>query len=214
VIVRALPLVALLLAACPSQDSAAGDAGPIDGAPGPDAACTFDEHGFCVRVPQLRTVPRTGGEPYCSGDTAEVEDADYVCTLQHGGLDGFVYVRADADHQVDCDIPAMYYFHVSDAWFSTGGTVTAITGDYSWSHHGIDYIYATVGGGTYEYARSVLGPGGRPCDDPDCFNIVGVESGCDPRTNPAVCVRIQPDGTEPPLVDDFAANCLSDAGPR
>ena len=228
------PPVALMLCAllsgCPGgdpDDAGARDAGPATDAAvdaGHDAASVdgssfdavappcgtngsyVDQRGFCIRVPQVRTVPYDsfGG----GSETIDVPDKDHVCTLIYDGVDGFVYVQAHATEFRDMGGGVM---QTDGAWTSIGGEVLATTGSYDWGgNHANDAIEIVHDGKQYRYYHSSFGFGWRACHAPDCLQIydgVGgalIEDGCtSERSVPAVCVQVELDGGVPPLVDDF-----------
>jgi len=186
------------------RDGAARDYGPWDsaGCVGEDAAWTAD-HGFCIRVPQLRDVPTTD----MAGNVSlqPTLDVDYVCTLDYGTLHGFVYVQAHATScEYGCDMV------VDGAWINIGGTVSPSVASYDWGgRHGNDFIIVRHDDKVFKYYHSVFGWGWHACQPPDCSEVYQadgttlIENGCTfARTLPQVCVKVSEDGSVPPLVDN------------
>jgi hypothetical protein len=191
-----------------ARDRAPGDYGAWDTAAcnGPDAAWAAD-HGFCIRVPQMRDVLFTDVVP---PSYYPMLDGDYVCTLDYGTIHGFAYVQA---RPTSCrNMGGCTTTTVDGAWVSIGGTVSPVTASYSWggNHHN-ESIRVSYAGKVFEYNHSSITSWARTCHPPDCtlvFQADGttlIENGCTPaRTLPQVCVKVTADGTVPSLVDTFA----------
>lgn len=194
-------------------DRAASDYGPWDAAAcqGEDAAWSAD-HGFCIRVPQVRDVP---GETWSGEPNSYPElDLDHVCTLNYGTLRAFVYVQARDTYCVEMQGCSST---VDGAWISVDGVVSPIGATYNagGNHHN-DSLRIDYGGREFNYYHSSFGYGWRACQPFDCTEVYElggttlIENGCTvARTVPQACVRVGADGTVPPLVDNFA-HCPGD----
>lgn len=174
-----------------------------------------DLWGFSVRQPQTRTIE-------CSVTMTEdlpaqqVSDADQVCTFSYDGVTGYVYLEATV---VDCEY---YYALVGEfsarAWLSIDGQITeledarySVNGD-----HFTDVLTFDHAARSYQYWHSSFAQYYRSCQPMDCLRVYDaatgvhdattlVADGCmTERTLPVVCVAVEPDGTVPPLEDDFA----------
>lgn len=192
-------------------DTAADDVGPTDGAvsdAGVDAGVLDggSAFGFSLRVPRTHAIPCMG--PGCPSATVDAEDVDYVCDLQYGALDHYVYVQAEPMSYV---FFMGYNYQVVAAFLSDGVTASPIAAVYNWggNHHN-DTITADVPGYQVRYDHSSFGFGFRQCQPMDCLVVYErgpgneVANGCTrDRTVPAICKRVLPDGTLDPFVDTF-----------
>ncbi|MFO0745979.1 MAG: hypothetical protein U1F43_09930 [Myxococcota bacterium] len=176
-----------------------------------DVPTHIDDLGFEIRVPQLRTVPSVdfGGTP----GTVQMSDVDHVCKLVVDGFDGYVYVRGNP---VSCPAFGGCDYDVSGAWVKVGTDLSPLAGvdyDFGGNHHN-DWLVIPNGTRSLKLYHSSFGFGFRSCQPPDCAQIYDgatlVTDGCTKdRTLPVICVRIEDDGTEPPLEDTFA-KCAGD----
>jgi hypothetical protein len=179
-------------------DHGAADAGRVD-----SGACTVDQRGFCIRVPQLRDV---------SG--SQMLDVDYVCTLDYESIHGFVYVQA---HALACEPMVACTSMLDGAWISIGGVASAVAASFDWGgRHNNDFFTIPHDSKVFKYYHSSFGWGWHACQPPDCNQVYQsdgvtlVEDGCTmERTVPQVCVRVEDDGTVPALTDTFAP-CAGD----
>ena len=213
-------LLAGVLAACGNGPAAGGDAA-LD--PSPDLARTdvaadlppggdggwLDPHGFRIRVPQPHTIPIEG--PGGRTGTTQASDLDWVCTLKYDDVDGFLYLQLRPLKDRGWILGGIAY-QADGAWVSVAGVVTAVDASYDvGGNHRNDWILLARDGSNIKYYHSSMGRSWRKCQDPDCLQISAGDGtgpilvdGCTPaRTLPIVCVRVQPDGTVPPLIDTF-----------
>jgi len=182
-----------------------------------DAPVDVDDYGFHIRVPQVRSVPSEDFE----GTIRVVDqmDIDHVCRLTVDGVETFLYVQADP---IRCRDFGGCEYRVTGAFTTrASGPVNAplagVSYDFGGNHHN-DWITLPATEGTLKIYHSSFGFGWRACHPPDCVQVLAgdtvIEDGCTPeRTRPAVCVLIGADGSEPPLVDDFAP-CAGDPNHR
>ncbi len=174
----------------------------------PDTGPT-DPFGFDIRIPQTHTLECEGGP--MGPQTMDQIDVDWVCTFDHNGISGHVYLQATP---VSCYVimGPMPVFEVAGAWISIDGVLTDLeNGGYEWggNHHN-DWIHFDYQGQTYKFYHSSFGWGWHKCQPMDCIQVYSpgmgdlVEDGCTKdRTLPAVCVQVEDDGTYPELVDNF-----------
>lgn len=186
----------------PGRDGGPSDGGSNDGDP-------KDEHGFAIRVPQLRTVPCTG--QFCPSPST-LRDEDYVCTFKAGSVSGFVYAQATPVRMTDVSGGT---FESAGSWVSIDGRVSSVQSsyDYGGNHHN-DSLTFTYAGQSYRYYHSSFGFGWRACQPMDCVQEVAgdavLKDGCGPdRSLPIVCARVTDDGKVPALVDSFQ-KCVGD----
>jgi len=187
----------------------------LDDDPTPDNDTETGEYGFTFRTPIERTV---NCDPSLMESQVIQLDMDWLCTFDHGGKTGYVYLQHNTTSCEDFGMSVAGGFTNVGAWISIGGNVSTLTGGfYNWggNHHndsmGFDY-----NSNEYEYYHSSFGFGWRTCQNMDCINVNtgqnNEELGCtSDRTLPIVCVMIKADGTHEELVDNFA-KCDGDNG--
>ena len=156
--------------------------------------------GFEVRKPQERTVS-------CDGENLTLLDADWICTFEHKGKSGFVYIQSN---MTSCEVifGANPVFTTAGSWINIDGKISETTGaNYDWggNHHN-DFLEFTYSGTKYKYYHSSFGYGWRSCQNMDCIQVGDpvTEDGCTKeRTLPAVCQQVQADGTVGSFEDSF-----------
>lgn len=180
-----------------ARDAEATDRGPSDAGPGP--------YGFIVRTPEEHQLSC----PSCPNGTITALDVDYVCTLRWRTWDHVIYVQASPESFGGFGVSFIY--RVAGAFISDGQTVQPITAVYDWggNHHN-DAINLDLPEQFFRYWHSSFGFGYRQCQPMDCLEVrephngAVIEDGCTrDRTVPITCVLVAPDGTVPPLVDQF-----------
>jgi len=174
----------------------------------PDTGTT-DPFGFNIRIPQIHTLECEGGP--MGDDTIDQTDVDWVCTFDHDGVSGHIYLQATPTSCFMVMSPTPV-FEAAGAWISIDGVLTNLENSgYEWggNHHN-DWLHFDYQGQTYKYYHSSFGWGWRQCQPMDCIQVYSpgmddlVEDGCTmDRTLPAVCVQVEEDGTYPELVDNF-----------
>ncbi len=210
----------LLFGACGGGGGGEADAGADetdgggdpDGGGGADAASTDGGHaelGFEIRVPETRSVTCSYYPEGFPEDPQEFADADWLCTFDHGGTQGYLYVQATP---IDCEWAFMAYpsFDTGLAQLSIDGNVNDLENalyDWGGNHHN-DTISFDYAGSQYVYDHSSYGFGWHACQPVDCIRVYDgaelVEDGCtEERTLPIVCVPILEDGTHDTLEDRF-----------
>lgn len=172
-----------------------------------DVPTDVDEHGFQIRVPQIRTVPTEDFEGHIRA--VDQRDIDHVCRLGRDGVETFLYVRAEP---VRCRDFGGCEYDVTGAFTTTASArnapLTGVGYDYGGNHHN-DFITLPSSEGTLKIYHSSFGFGWRACHPPDCVQVLDgdntvIDDGCTTeRTRPAPCVLIAEDGSEPPITDDF-----------
>lgn len=156
--------------------------------------------GFEVRKPQERTVS-------CDGEELTLMDMDWICTFDHNGKSGFVYIQSN---MTSCEVimSASPVFTSAGSWISIDGEISETTAaNYDWggNHHN-DFLEFTYSGTKYKYYHSSFGYGWRSCQNMDCIQVGDpvTEDGCTKeRTLPAVCQQVQADGTVGSFKDLF-----------
>lgn len=155
------------------------------------------------------------------GQVRTERDLDTLCRIEYGPLVADVYVQATP---VSCvGIWQAPTFEVAGAWSRINDTIAPIaaTYDYGGNHHN-DSLHVTLEGTGYTIWHSSIGFGYRACAPPDCLLECDAGATCDaenpvvdgcarepgagPPPHPIVCVRVQPDGTIPPLLDPWRAD--------
>ncbi len=173
--------------------------------------------GFNIRVPQIRTVP-CPNVPSSPGDLVQ-KDVDWICTFNHGGEQGYVYIQSNV---VDCVVimSATGVFETQGAYFSSQGVITPLQNtQYYWggNHHN-DWLEFDRSGNAFRYYHSSFGSGWRACQPMDCLQVYQsqggaiLEDGCtSDRTLPTVCLQVEEGKSYGPanFVDNFD-KCLGD----
>lgn len=162
-------------------------------------------------------------------------DIDHVCLFDNTELQMELYVRA---RPVGCTgFWGTPVYTVGAAWTKIDGQVAPTMAQYDWggNHHN-DSIGFKVGEQLYVIWHSSIGWGWRACAPPDCSIVCdsGTDFGaCDPYAGftvdgtdgcardtgdpppplPVVCVKVQSDGTVPPLLDPWTQHTGYDQYP-
>jgi hypothetical protein len=171
---------------------------------------------FEIRRPQLR---------YHSCFPTGFWDVDHVCLLRDLSVE--VYVQASpVSPEQECELAssAVPPYVVVGAWSKIGGVVTPIGATYGYGgQHHSDVIDIMLGQTIYVLWHSSIGTGARTCAPADCFLTCGdgaTFDSCDqysgyeingcarargegPPAQRAICVRVNADGTVPPLLDPW-----------
>lgn len=154
-----------------------------------------NEFGFWIRVPQKHTVPCPDGPANWLPDQISQLDQDWICTFDHGGTTGHIYLKntASSCKTVMTNVP---YFTNQGAFISQRGLVTTLANaEYSWggNHHN-DSLEFDHDGKHFQYAHSSVDFSFRSCQAMDCIMIYEsksgtiIENGCTKeRTLPIVC---------------------------
>jgi hypothetical protein len=190
---------------------------PVDTPSGDVPSCFTTFHGFCIRQPQMHTVPLVTGMGEDS--TTEMLDQDYVCTFLYPGSSGWVYIQ-DTPLK-DNGMAGGPEYRTDGAWTSFAEVVASVPALYNpGGNHRNDTITITSDGTVYRYGHSSMGWGGRTCRNADCLQVLDApdgnitEDGCGTgRTLPVVCVDVQQDGTIGAFDDPFEGGlkcCNSD----
>jgi hypothetical protein len=189
-----------------SSTSGGSDAGGADTAGTSAGGDSSDPHGFTIQAPVSHTVT-------CGlHGTVTYYDASYICTLDHGGVHGFVYFLATF---IGCDSswgnPPMYSTSIAE--ISIDGEVEALeSATYSsGGNHHVDSFSFVHGSDQYIYSHSSIDAAYHPCHNMDCLQVSAggsstvTDDGCTAdRTIPVVCSTIESDGTYDDLsVDPF-----------
>jgi len=167
-----------------------------------------NEWGFSMRLPRTRTLTCVDEDD--NEYMWDTEDADWLCTFEHGGKKGVLYVQ---NTPVVCvtatSEQAVYAGSFAQLWME-GGLQAAQSPLYDWGgNHRNDSLDFAYEGVRYRYYHSSFGFGWRACQNMDCLQVLNddltvVEDGCTcDRTLTAVCTRIGTDGTFDQLVDTF-----------
>ena len=167
--------------------------------------------GLPIQAPVLHHLACSDDPTGVSGLEADTPDVNWVCTFDHAGTFGVLYLPA---RPVDChwDLGTAVDYETPGATLVACGQSLPL-GDprYDWggNHHN-EYLEFTLDGARYKLWHSSIGPGYRVCRPPDCMQVYAAdgttvaEDGCEPlRTLPVTCSRVQQDGTWEPLVDTF-----------
>jgi hypothetical protein len=176
-------------------DAASQDPGPVT-CQVPDPPTAPDR--FTLRVPQWHEFP---------AGTAQVRrrDEDTVCSIAFQSFCALLYLQATPAGASYADP-----FHTDGAWVLSDGTVTPVVAVYNPGFpHPNPFVTLTVGGTDFVLDHSSFGCYYRSCQPMDCLEVLDPDgrlafNGCTPdRTIPLTCVRVNDDGTLPPLVDTF-----------
>jgi hypothetical protein len=188
--------------ACP--DVTGTDACPFCNV-GVDAGAAEDEHGFWIRVPQQRDVCVDNFDGW---STTPEWDVDYVCTLNYQNYDAVIYVQF---RPTACRFFGACTTVTDGAWIFINNAVTSTSATYDWGgNHRNDAIVVQYDGKKFNFSHSSIGFGARACQRPDCIQVFAandtlIEDGCTvERSLPAVCVRVENDGSVAELIDTFA----------
>jgi hypothetical protein len=196
-----------------------------DAGPQPDTGDTSEienEFGFVMRKPQQRTL---SCEPAFPGGPEQVDfmDTDWICTFDHGGKTGYIYVQATPTGCASGGMSSLPTFDGA-GWISIGGAVSGLSDvyyDYGGNHNNDELGFA-YNGAFYRYYHSSFGFGWRACQPMDCMIVLDgkggtvLEDGCtDTRTLPVVCLPVESDSTSFSAADfvDTFAKCPGDPNP-
>lgn len=167
------------------------------------------EYGFDWRIPESHSLECVGG---FMGDTVEdFMDTDWLCTFEHGGVSGFLYLQATPT-QCETMMSSIPVYTEVQAFLSVDNVVSKLdNASYDWGgNHNNDELGFDYEGHHYRYYHSSFGWGWRKCLPMDCVEVYDAagttleEAGCESdRSLPVVCVPIQADGTHEALVDTF-----------
>ena len=190
-----------------------GTGGAVAGSAGTLPAGEF---GFAYRTPEVHQLLCDGVDPPLPQN---VSDSDWLCTFDHLGTTGVLYVQATPvscmfRYSIDTEF-------VTQAWMSIDGQVTEIaSASYDWgTFHHIDFLTLAWNGNVYEYGHSSL-TDNRICHPMDCMTVFDeagttvLEDGCTAdRTLPVVCVPMQLDGSHLDLTDYFVSCEVKETDP-
>jgi len=167
-----------------------------------------NEWGFAMRLPKARTL--TCVDPDENEYSWETEDADWICTFEHAGVQGILYVQNTPVECLYASSEQAVYAGTSAQMWMDGDLYTAHSPLYDWGgNHRNDFLDFQYQGVRFRYYHSSFGFGWRACQNMDCLQVLNedltvVEDGCTcDRTLPAVCARVGTDGAFGELVDTF-----------
>ncbi len=168
--------------------------------------------GLPIQAPVLHHLACSDDPTGVSGLEADTPDVNWVCTFDHAGTFGVLYLPA---RPVDChwDLGTAVDYETPGATLVACGQSLPL-GDprYDWggNHHN-DFLQFELAGRRYQAFHSSFDYKWRQCQPPDCLKVYDpasdalLENGCTrERSLPVTCVKVKNDGTVPPLVDTFA----------
>jgi len=141
----------------------------------------------------------------------DAPDVNWVCTFDHAGTFGVLYLPAEP---VNCHwdlMVAVDYATPAASMVACGQVLALANPRYDWGgNHHSDFLEFDLAGRHYKLFHSSFDTRWRQCHPIDCLQVYDaggdtlLEDGCTAeRTLPIVCVTVADDGTVPPLVDTF-----------